>query len=578
MHMRLLECYAPLFSYGLLIDEQAGTPAGAGELALVQARARDIVHEARSRALAEGKPLTDVEMAAFAAVAWFDEVVMRQRAWKNQAGALQSELFNTAEAASEFFDLLARLPAHAEEVREVFSMALLLGYAGQYYYEEGDSGELGRIRALYCRPRTTASSLLQSLQREPVTPQPYAAPGLPTLHLPSSWTGRRSMQFVAATIVLLVLVSFVAPAYIHSIPAQVWYVLGLGLAVVCTMGWGLALAWHRLVAMRAHTRVAAHPDAGYGIGDLWGAVMEATRRVRGAVLHPFRRRGRWRRLSRHPWVMFLGDSPAEVRSLLQAAAHAPHARTQSGNGASTPWHWWTFRSVVALEPGGRIVQLTGQARDAASPWSQALSLLARERRKLPLDGIVICIAAQTLQESPAQVSLRAERLREMASEAARHLQLQLPLYVVVTGMESLPGHATFRTTLPSAAFRRVLGVRISRAPGPYPSGRMDLPADDLHARLKDAAVAALAVQRDAQRRREIFSFLQSLPGLQRGLRIFLDRLMVSDQAGDRRLLWCGLYLTGGARSNAPGGDFVDDLFGRFLPADRLLARRLAIEN
>ena len=26
------------------------------------------------------------------------------------------------------------------------------------------------------------------------------------------------------------------------------------------------------------------------------------------------------------------------------------------------------------------------------------------------------------------------------------------------------------------------------------------------------------------------------------------------------------------------GDFVDDLFARFLPADRLLARRIALEN
>jgi hypothetical protein len=34
-------------------------------------------------------------------------------------------------------------------------------------------------------------------------------------------------------------------------------------------------------------------------------------------------------------------------------------------------------------------------------------------------------------------------------------------------------------------------------------------------------------------------------------------------------------VTGGSRSDAPNGDFVDDLFNRFLPADRVLARRVA---
>ncbi len=577
--MRLLECYAPLFSYGLLIEEQAATADGPGELATVQARARAIMEDARGRALAAGKPLADVEMAGFAVVAWFDEVVMRQEVWKHLASPLQLDLFGTASAASEFFDHLARLPPSAEEVREVFGMALTLGYVGQYYYEQDDSGELGRIKALYCRPSVTAPVVLQTLQREPITPQPYLAPGSPPLRLPASWVGRRSMQFVAAALVLLVLVAFVAPAFSHVVSTQTWSLLGLCVVAASALAWAATLAWHRLVVMRAHTRVVAHPEASYGIGDLWSALVDAARHVRGALLHPFRRRGEWRKLSRHPWLMFLGDSPAEVRSLLQAAAHAPHARTSAANAAAKPWYWWIFRSVVAIEPGGQLLQATGEPHGEATSWSEAISLLARERRKLPLDGMVVCVSAQSLLESTAQVSARASRLQDMAHEATRHLQLQLPLYVVVTGLEALPGHAVVRATLPSAVFRRALGWRVSFAPGTNPThGRMDVRSDEVERRLGAAVMAALAVQRHAHGRREVFSFWQSLPALQRGLQVFLDRLSASEGAGGRRLLWCGLYLTGGARPSAPSGDFVDDLFARFLPADRLLARRIALEN
>ncbi|WP_172461872.1 type VI secretion protein IcmF/TssM N-terminal domain-containing protein [Dyella jiangningensis] len=578
--MRLLECYAPLFSYGLLIEEQASTPDGPGELATVQARARAIMDEARGKALAAGKPLADVEMAGFAAVAWFDEIVMRQDAWKHLASPLQLELFGTASAASEFFDHLARLPPTAEEVREVFGMALMLGYVGQYYYEQDDSGELGRIKALYCRPSITAPGVLQSLQREPITPQPYLAPGSQPLRLPASWVGRRSMQFVAAAVVLLVLVAFVAPVFSHVISMQTWSLLGLGVVAASALAWAGALAWHRLVVMRAHTRVASHPEASYGIGDVWSVLLDAARHVRGTVLHPFRRRGEWRKLSRHPWLMFLGDSAAEVRSLLQAAAHAPHARSSATNTEARPWYWWIFRSVVAIEPGGYLLQAGGEPHGQASSWSQALALLARERRKLPLDGMVLCVSAQSLLESTTQISARAARLQEMAGEATRHLQLQLPLYVVVTGLEALPGHAAVRSTLPSAVFRRVLGWRIALpSPGPTPlHGRMDVRGEEVGHRLRGAALAALAVQRHAHGRREVFAFLQSLPMLQRGLQVFLDRLMAGEGSAGRRLLWCGLYLTGGARPSAPSGDFVDDLFGRFLSADRLLARRIAAEG
>lgn len=577
--MRLLECYAPLFSYGLLIEEQAATAVGPGELATVQARARAIMDEARGKALAAGKPLADVEMAGFAAVAWFDEVVMRQDAWKHLASPLQLDLFGTAGAASEFFDHLARLSPSAEEVHEVFGMALMLGYVGQYYYEQDDSGELGRIKALYCRPSMTATGVLQSLQREPITPQPYLAPGSPPLRLPASWVGRRSMQFVAAAVVLLVLVAFVAPVFSRAVSAETWSLLGLGVVAASALAWAGALAWHRLVVMRGHTRVAAHPEAGYGIGDVWSALLDAARHVRGAVLHPFRRRGEWRKLSRHPWLMFLGDSPAEVRSLLQAAAHAPHARNSAANTEARPWYWWIFRSVVAIEPGGYLLQSTPEPHGPASSWSEAVALLARERRKLPLDGMVLCVSAQSLLESTTQISARASRLQDMASEATRHLQLQLPLYIVVTGLEALPGHAAVRSTLPSAVFRRALGWRIGLAPGsPAIHGRLDVRGEEVGHRLRGAAMAALAVQRHAHGRREVFAFLQSLPMLQRGLEVFLDRLMAGEGSTGRRLLWCGLYLTGGARPSAPSGDFVDDLFGRFLPADRLLARRIAAES
>lgn len=105
--------------------------------------------------------------------------------------------------------------------------------------------------------------------------------------------------------------------------------------------------------------------------------------------------------------------------------------------------------------------------------------------------------------------------------------------------------------------------------------RMDVYLNDLGEQLRTTALAVLAAQRDARGRREVFDFVQALPGFQRGLQTFVDRVLASETVATRRLLWCGLYLTADAQAGAPGGDFADDVFVRFLPGDWLLARRLA---
>ncbi|RDJ00317.1 hypothetical protein DVT68_05795 [Dyella solisilvae] len=574
--MRLLECFAPLFSYGLLIDERGGPLSVADGQGLAHDHARALVDQARKMALAAGKPLPHVEKAAFAAVAWFDEVLARQPGVREQGAPLQLSLFHTGNAASEFFDHLASLDSEAEEVREVYSMALLLGFVGQYYYERGDSGELGRIKALHCRPGISASVVLQALQRESITPQPYLWPGSPVHHLSMSWARRRAAPVVTTLLVLLVLVAFVVPAFRQGASAQAWYLAGLAVTVGGALCWGAALAWDRLVLRRAHTRVVAHPDAGYGIVDVWAALADAARHARGALLHPFRRRGAWRRMARNPWLLFLGDSAGQVRNLLQAAAHAPHARALQGDDASRPWHWWMYRALVAVEPASHLVRSSRESQAEDSPWSAALALLARERRKLPLDGMVLCVEANRLLEHMPPGDSPGRRLHDLADEVARRLQLQLPLYVVVTGMDSLPGYASFRAMLPAGSLRKAVGWREPTSQQGRPvAGRMDVQLGATLERLRAIATAALGAQHDAHGRREAFEFLWSLHGLQQGLQLFLAQLFAGESVVGRRLHWCGVYFTAGSRMDAPGGDFVDDLFNRFLPGDWQLARRVA---
>jgi len=171
---RLLEAFAPFFSYGLELDRRISAGTANEAASAEQERARQLLDAARDQALAAGKRPEQIQSALFAATAWFDEIVTRNPNWWHAVTALQVSLFNTNNAGNEFFDHLALLGSDDDEVREIYYHALLLGFVGQYYYENGDTGELGRLKDLHARQLPLAPAVLHTLRETPITPQPYA--------------------------------------------------------------------------------------------------------------------------------------------------------------------------------------------------------------------------------------------------------------------------------------------------------------------------------------------------------------------------------------------------------------------
>ena len=170
---RLLDCFSPFISFGLALDASlaAGRPALLHDAA--QQQARRLLDAARAQAEASGTPVAQVESAVFAMVAWIDEILARHPGAEAGAAPLQVQLFNSNNAHSEFFHHLSALTAQDDEVREVYWHALAHGFKGQYYFEEGDQGELGKLKDLHGRQLRLRPLALGSLAQDRITPQPY---------------------------------------------------------------------------------------------------------------------------------------------------------------------------------------------------------------------------------------------------------------------------------------------------------------------------------------------------------------------------------------------------------------------
>jgi hypothetical protein len=69
-------------------------------------------------------------------------------------------------------------------VREVYWHALVHGFKGQYYFESGEGGELGKLKDLHGRQLPVKPIALDTLAEEHITPQPYGVPDPPGPRVP----------------------------------------------------------------------------------------------------------------------------------------------------------------------------------------------------------------------------------------------------------------------------------------------------------------------------------------------------------------------------------------------------------
>ena len=204
---RLLHHFTPLFSYGLALDEKVSANQASEPAASVIARSRELIDRAKAASLADGKRPEQVDGAAFAVVAWIDEIMARNPTWLvSGAPPLQVTMFNTNNAGNEFFQHLSALKQDQDEVREVYYHAILCGFVGQYYYENADTGELGKLKELHARQLPVAPAPIHTLREEKITPQPYGVADPPGPRYPRQWD--RTLLRIGALIALLIPIGY----------------------------------------------------------------------------------------------------------------------------------------------------------------------------------------------------------------------------------------------------------------------------------------------------------------------------------------------------------------------------------
>lgn len=293
---------------------------------------------------------------------------------------------------------------------------------------------------------------------------------------------------------------------------------------------------------------------------------------------------------RSSWMLVIGQQAAGKSSLLasldpgnwQIPSEAQEKLVIEGSS------WRFLPQGVLIDPPGEW-SAAAAGSEGAQKWRQFLDKLDSLRPERPIDGVLLVLSARSLLAgSGKERSTLAEALRAQLAALESQYEFALPVYVVVSEMDSVPGFTEFWQTQSLVQTHEMVGWSMPQlVPGAAPGEWVDTAFDYLAGQLKRLQVqtAAESSHPDPAQADQFFLFPRHFLQLRDPLRQCMAQVM-QPSAWQSGVFCRGLYFTGalppafsalaGAAPAAglPRSDiaFIDDLVAKKIFAEPYLAR------
>ncbi len=162
-----------------------------------------------------------------------------------------------------------------------------------------------------------------------------------------------------------------------------------------------------------------------------------------------------------PWYMVIGESGSgKTTAIKSARLSSPFAEISQTSGISGTRNcdWWFFDHAIIIDTAGRYAIPVDEGRDKEE-WQSFLTLLSKYRKKEPLNGLCVTIAADKLLDSTVEALEEDGRsIRRRIDELMLVLGAKSPVYVLVTKCDLVQGMTHFCDHLPDRALDHALGL------------------------------------------------------------------------------------------------------------------------
>lgn len=295
-----------------------------------------------------------------------------------------------------------------------------------------------------------------------------------------------------------------------------------------------------------------------------------------------------------PWYMVIGESGSGKTTAIQSAdLSSPFAEISrvSGISGTRNCDWWFFEQAILIDTAGRYAIPVDEGRDK-DEWQKFLSLLARFRKKEPLNGLVVTVAAdQLLQEDSTALETAGKSIRQRIDELMRVLGAKFPVYIMVTKCDLVQGAVRFCDHLDEPVLQQAMG-RLNADLSVDMAAFCKNTMADIADRLKEIQLLILNEIRAAGNAIDpsLVLFPQEFEKLTPGLASFIRGAFQENPYQETPIVR-GIYLSSGRQEGTPyshflnqmgligekdvlpgtnRGLFLHDFFSKILPKDRHL--------
>ncbi|RPH52961.1 hypothetical protein EHM82_09025, partial [bacterium] len=285
-------------------------------------------------------------------------------------------------------------------------------------------------------------------------------------------------------------------------------------------------------------------------------------------------------LYRLPWHLLLGQARSGKTTLLgEAGLTLPFGEPRDPSGARSDCNWWYFHQGIVLDLSGELVLRRDGRTSDVEAWEAVLRQLETGRPERPVDGIVLTIPASEVYDLEdrgsdllTEAAHRAEILYRKLWEAQTALSMQLPVYVVVTQCDRLPGFRAFSSLLPKGTGGQMFGWSSPDSPETaYTGAWPDRIFDELGGNVNEVMVEVLGGTKsvDPLEAEQAFLLARSLRTAREPLRIYLNQIF-SPSSYHESFFLRGVYFAGGRfEGEAAGERPTEVLFAHDVLADKV---------